>query len=172
MRALSALLGSSLLTIATVAHAQPASPVIEDQAEGQVSADATSPEALAEEDGVGAIIVTANRREERLQRVPIAVTLVGGEQLTRQNVNAVEDLTRAAPALSNAGPPGFGALSIRGIGGLSFSRSSEGSVGVVVDGVALANTSTGAPLAICCSSRPEATAIQSGRLCGSDLCSA
>ena len=38
----------------------------EDQAEGQVSADATSPEALAEEDGVGAIIVTANRREERL----------------------------------------------------------------------------------------------------------
>lgn len=146
MRALSALLGSSLLTIATVAHAQPASPVIEDQAEGQVSADATSPEALAEEDGVGAIIVTANRREERLQRVPIAVTLVGGEQLTRQNVNAVEDLTRAAPALSNAGPPGFGALSIRGIGGLSFSRSSEGSVGVVVDGVALANTSTNPPL--------------------------
>src|SRR5882724_2457289 len=89
------------------------------------------------------IIVTATKREERLQDVPIAVTVVGGQQLSQQNINQVVDLTRSVPSLNVAGP--FGALSIRGIGSVSFSRSAEGSVGVVVDGVALANTSTNPP---------------------------
>lgn len=89
------------------------------------------------------IVVTANKREQRLQDVPITVTVIDGAQLTRQNVNEVADLTRSAPSLNSAGP--YGALSIRGVGSISFSRSSEGSVGVVVDGVALANTSTNAP---------------------------
>ena len=144
MRAFGALLGSSLLAIASSAQAQAIDAHSDDPS--QIAGDETSPEIEAGKDGVGAIVVTANRREERLQDVPVSVTLVDGDQLTRQNVNAVEDLTRSAPALSNAGPPGFGALSIRGIGGLSFSRSSEGSVGVVVDGVSLANTSTNPPL--------------------------
>jgi iron complex outermembrane receptor protein len=89
------------------------------------------------------IVVTANKREERLQDVPIAVTVVGGPQLTQQNINEVVDLTRSVPSLNAAGP--FGALSIRGVGSVSFSRSAEGSVGVVVDGVALANTSANPP---------------------------
>ncbi len=144
MRAFGALLGSSLLTIASVAHAQ--SNDAPSSETDQVAGAEESPEAEAGEGGVGVIVVTANRREERLQDVPVSITLVEGDQLTRQNVNAVEDLSRSVPALSNAGPPGFGALSIRGIGGLSFSRSSEGSVGVVVDGVSLANTSTNPPL--------------------------
>lgn len=112
--------GCSLLAIATTAQAQAA--VQEDQPATQsVASPNEAPTAAATDDGgVGDIVVTANRREERLQDVPIAVTLVDGDQLTRQNVNAVEDLSRSAPALSNAGPPGFGALSIRGIGGLSF----------------------------------------------------
>ena len=97
-----------------------------------------------EEDRLTDIVVTANKREERLKDVPISVSVVSGEQLTRQNVNEVSDLTRSAPALNTAGP--FGALSIRGIGSVSFSRSSEGSVGVVVDNVALAGTSTNPPL--------------------------
>jgi len=104
--------------------------------------DAAGPaEAQAE---AGDIVVTANKREERLKDVPISVSVVSGDQLTRQNVNEVAELTRSAPALNTAGP--FGALSIRGIGSVSFSRSSEGSVGVVVDNVALAGTSTNPPL--------------------------
>lgn len=89
------------------------------------------------------IVVTANKREERLQDVPLAVSVIGGDQLTSQNINEVTDLTRSTPALNNSGP--FGALSIRGVGSVSFARSAEGSVGVVVDGVALANTSTNPP---------------------------
>lgn len=105
--------------------------------------EAASPSNGATDPSVADIIVTANKREERLQSVPVSVTVVDGAQLTRQNVNEVTDLVRSAPALNTAGP--FGALSIRGVGSLSFSRSSEGSVGVVVDGVALANTSVNPP---------------------------
>jgi iron complex outermembrane receptor protein len=132
------LAGSSVLALSTAAQAQ----VVTDQ---QTRVE-PSPEQVAEEGGVGDIVVTANRRTERLQDVPVTVTLVDGDQLTRQNVNAVENLARTAPALNTAGPAGFGALSIRGVGGLTFSRSSEGSVGVVVDGVSLANTSNSPPL--------------------------
>src|SRR5882757_5450942 len=94
-------------------------------------------------DQISEIVVTATKREERLQEVPIAVTVVGGQQLTQQNINDVVDLTRSVPSLNAAGP--FGALSIRGVGSVSFSRSAEGSVGVVVDGVSLANTSLNPP---------------------------
>lgn len=89
------------------------------------------------------IIVTANKREERLQDVPVSVSVVSGDQVTKQNVIEVADLTKSVPSLNSAGP--FGALSIRGVGSISFARSAEGSVGVVVDGVALANTSTNPP---------------------------
>ena len=137
MRILTLLVSTSLLAISTAAHAE-------------VTASAEAPKAVAKQaEVVGTvteIVVTANRREERLQTVPVTVTVVGGEQLTRQNINTVEDLQRSAPALNLAGPAGFGAVSIRGIGNLSFSRSSEGSVGVVVDGVSLANSSDTPPL--------------------------
>jgi iron complex outermembrane receptor protein len=111
---------------------------------GSVRPAAQSDEPIREEADTADIVVTANKREERLKDVPISVSVIAGDQLTRQNVNEVSDLTRSAAALNTAGP--FGALSIRGIGSVSFSRSSEGSVGVVVDNVALAGTSTNPPL--------------------------
>lgn len=89
------------------------------------------------------IVVTANKREERLQDVPISVAIVTGDQLVKQNIVEVRDLVRSTPSLNPAGP--FGGLSIRGIGSLSFARSGEGSVGVVLDGVALGNTSSNPP---------------------------
>ena len=92
---------------------------------------------------VDEIVVTANKREERLKDVPISVTVVSGDQIAKQNINEVTDLSHSVPSLNSAGP--YGALSIRGVGSLSFARSAEGSVGVVVDGVALANTSTNPP---------------------------
>ncbi len=138
MRIWTLLVSSSLLAISTAAYAQ--------SAPGQAGSPKPAPNTAADSGNIAEIVVTANRREERLQEVPVTVTVVGGEQLTRQNINTVEDLQRSASALNSAGPSGFGAMSIRGIGNLSFSRSSEGSVGVVVDGVALANTSVTPPL--------------------------
>ncbi len=126
------LAGTALAGFALPAAAQ--SPAV------QFGADPAAQAASAQNPAtVGDIVVTANKREQRLQSVPAAVSVVAGEQLTRQNVTEVTDLTRTTPALNIPGP--FGALSIRGLGSATFSRSAEGSVGVVVDGVALANTS-------------------------------
>lgn len=67
----------------------------------------------AQPDGAGPnqpeeILVTARRRAERIQDVPVAVTAVSGEQLSRKGVIDVMDLRRAAPALNISESPGSG----------------------------------------------------------------
>lgn len=100
---------------------------------------------LVEEQAPTEIIVTANKREERLQDVPVAVTVLSGAQLSSQNITSAADLTRSVPSLSGSTSNASAALTIRGIGTAAFSRSAEGSVGLVLDGVALGNTSAAAP---------------------------
>lgn len=90
-----------------------------------------TPEAEASE--VTGIIVTAQKREERLQDVPVAISVVGNEQLERQNISNIDQLKLVVPSFeSNA----FG-VSIRGVGTATFSTSIEVSVSTVLDGVAL-----------------------------------
>ena len=87
------------------------------------------------------VVVTAQKREERLQDVPIPVTVINAKQLADQHVYTIADLARTAPALEMIqafGGPGGGGQ-IRGIGTTSFTRSAEGAVGIVVDGVPQGN---------------------------------
>jgi len=101
----------------------------------QTAAASASPQ-VAEDDGT-TIIVTAQRRAESVQSVPIAISVVGGDQLERQRINNLVDLNRTAASLQlspNPGGSGGGGY-IRGIGTFSRSRAAEPSVGIVVDGV-------------------------------------
>ncbi|MBW8812586.1 MAG: TonB-dependent receptor [Caulobacterales bacterium] len=86
------------------------------------------------------IVVTAQKREERLQEVPLSVVVVPAQTLQAFRMNQVSDLQHLAPGLtlSNAaGPRSFGFF-VRGIGTSSFSSESiEGSTAFVVDGVVL-----------------------------------
>jgi iron complex outermembrane recepter protein len=87
------------------------------------------------------VIVTAQKREEKLQDVPIPITVISAKQLADQHVYTIADLARTAPALEMIqafGGPGGGGQ-IRGIGTTSFTRSAEGAVGIVVDGVPQGN---------------------------------
>src|SRR5688572_10429943 len=54
------------------------------------------------EAGVGDIIVTARRREERLQDVPQAVSVMTQEQLKTEQVRDQNDLSQKIPSLSVA----------------------------------------------------------------------
>ena len=127
---------------------------------------ATPVQAAATSGSVTEIVVTANKRSERLQDVPQAVTVVGGDQLLRQNITDVADLTRSAPSLNATSGPA-GSIAIRGIGTSSFSNSSESSVGVVIDNVALANaTSPISPAALFDVSRLEVLEGPQGTLFG------
>ena len=102
--------------------------------------------AHADEDAgsIEEVIVTAQKRPERLQDVPIAITVVDEKQLAEQRVYSIADLARTSPALEMIqafGGPGGGGQ-IRGIGTTSFTRSAEGAVGIVVDGVPQGNANT------------------------------
>jgi iron complex outermembrane receptor protein len=94
------------------------------------------------------IVITAQKREEKLQNVPIAVSVVPAATLAAFNVNEATDLQYFVPGvqvLNAAGPRSFG-FYIRGVGTTSFSSESvEGSVAFVVDGVVMGQS--GASLA-------------------------
>jgi iron complex outermembrane receptor protein len=84
------------------------------------------------------IIVTAQKRAQSLQDVPIAITAVSQEMMQNQNIFDVLDLQKAVPSLTiikgynraNGVP-----VVIRGMGTLGAQPAFEGSVGTYVDGV-------------------------------------
>ena len=88
---------------------------------------------------IDSIVVTAQKREERLQDVPVAITVINAEQLERTNITQIHDLARVAPSVEVNGQPGNAdtRISIRGISTESFSVTAEQAVSIVVDGVVL-----------------------------------
>ena len=91
--------------------------------------------AQPEPDTFGAIIVTAQRREENLQDVPIAATAFEGDQLEAKAVDAVADLQFAAPSLSITDAGETQSVNIRGIGIASNSPNVSNGVATYIDGL-------------------------------------
>lgn len=81
------------------------------------------------------IVVTARRREERLQDVPVAVTALSGEAMAREGVANIDDLTSKVPSLisvpgTGGGGRSFPAFGIRGQSQQESVILNDGSVGV------------------------------------------
>jgi iron complex outermembrane receptor protein len=85
---------------------------------------------------VSELVVTATKREEPVQEIPEVITVVTPQVLTQENINNVADLSKAVPSLT---APAQNELEIWGVGTQTFSRTAEASVGVILDGVSLAN---------------------------------
>jgi iron complex outermembrane recepter protein len=84
------------------------------------------------------IIVTATRREERLQDVPLAVSALSAEQLSDSGFKALSDIQYALPGVYFGSTPNDAGFRLRGVGTAGgFSSSSEQNVGTVVDGVVI-----------------------------------
>ena len=83
------------------------------------------------------IIVTAQKREQSLQDVPISVVAFDGAQLESLVKTEVKDLARIVPGLTFSEPTTNAGRSvkIRGVGTQSFGFVIDQSVGVVIDGV-------------------------------------
>src|SRR5687767_141673 len=62
-------------------------------------ASASVDQAARSDEGIEEIIVTARKREERLQNVPISITAVSGEELRARGFTRLEDVQRVAPNL-------------------------------------------------------------------------
>lgn len=83
---------------------------------------------------VETITVTAQRREQNLQDIPISAEVLGGEALTRQNINGLGDLSVNLPSV-HVGPNSRSeALFIRGIGS-GDNQSFDQSVGTFIDDI-------------------------------------
>ena len=103
------------------------------------SADSTSSEVESTESsdtGSDEIVVTAQRRSENLQDVPISIAAFTGEQLTEANVFTVQDLGRVATNFqaTKGVQSSFLRINIRGIGAAG-NTTIEPSVAIFVDGI-------------------------------------
>jgi len=80
------------------------------------------------------IIVTAQKKQESLQNVPISVDVVGGETLDRLGLSNFDELSGKIPNFSVRKSGSTSLISIRGIGS-GGDRGFEQSVGMFIDGV-------------------------------------
>lgn len=117
-------LGTALTVTATSAYAQ-------EQADRAASA-ASSTE----------IIVTAQRRSESLQKIPVSLTAVTADIIQSRQINDLNQIARAAPPLQIGSDNGF---FVRGVGTLTFTDTIDSSVVLLLDEVNLGRLFLAAP---------------------------
>jgi len=96
--------------------------------------NATSDNALEE------VVVTAQRREESLQKSSVAIDVLSARQLDRAGVNQAADLTRVLPGVQVGQGGSAAQVYIRGVGDYGATSVSNPAVAFNVDGVYLART--------------------------------
>lgn len=123
------LVGAAALALPGVASAQ-------DTEQDEASAtDAADAQVASPDDNI--IIVTATKREQTLQEVPVSVSVTTGETLEQANIRDVLDLQTVAPSLrvSQLQNSSSSTFIIRGFGNGDNNFGIEPSVGVFIDGV-------------------------------------
>jgi iron complex outermembrane receptor protein len=115
---------------ASVSHAMSATEVTAAQKTPLVSAPAVSDESRLDE-----IVVTAEKRSESLQNVPIAITAMHADLLEAKGVVSTADLASLAPGLVGIESNGYALPHIRGIGTNLNATGITSPVSVYVDGV-------------------------------------
>lgn len=118
---------------------RPLTALIATLAAGSAFAQDTAPPAADEPQALGAVTVRSRNRIEKLQDVPLSISVVQGEELSRLGATGIEDITKRAGNVSwNLGNQRTSSISIRGIGKVGQTEAQDPSVGVIVDGVSYA----------------------------------
>ena len=104
-----------------------------------VFAQSQDPEAPAtESNGLADIIVTAQRRQQSLQDVPIAVTAISGDELSAKQIRTTIDIPRLVPNMTGTTNVGIGSANtyfIRGLGNTESISTFDPPVGTYVDDI-------------------------------------
>jgi iron complex outermembrane receptor protein len=116
----SALAGAALVAAGPSARAQ--------------SAGAAGPQQAQPGTALSEVIVTAQRRSQRLEEVPISVTAIAGKDLAKSGVTGLRDLQTIAPSFQLGQSGVFTQLSIRGITSEALGPGIENNIAVYVDG--------------------------------------
>ena len=114
-----ALLPTTLLWVSHCAHAQ----------------EAAAPAANADQsDALQEVVVTAQHTREDAQKTPIAMTIFGADELKRNSVTSIQDLSALASDINFTDVQGAPVLTMRGISSLDTNENSDPAVSVNVDG--------------------------------------
>jgi len=109
-----------------------------------IAANSGTPEGPASADsGLQEIVVTAQRREETLQKAALPVSAVSGETIRDAGIFKPTDLTSLVPALqvsTSAGP--YNLFYLRGVGNFNGNALSDSAIAFNVDGVYLGRPSS------------------------------
>lgn len=107
-------------------------------AQAQVAAEAGEPQSETSDasPGQGEIVVTAQRRSESIQSVPISIQAISSDAIEERGIRNPQDLAQFTPNVSISSPTGVGgapSITIRGVGLNDFNTNNSGPNGVYVD---------------------------------------
>ena len=140
MRISAMLLAGTAIALATPAFAQSQTPAPEAATEPSAAAQSAATASQEAQPGDQAIVVTARKREETLQNVPVAVTAVSGEVVEKRGLRQIKDVAQLTPSLNtNSDSTGRVFIAIRGIGTTLVGTVQPG-VGIFIDGIYQPNT--------------------------------
>ncbi len=92
------------------------------------------------------VVVTARKREESAQSVPIPISALGGDQMEARNITEIADITKLTPNL-NFAAQGINStvtnVFLRGIGQSNWSETQDPKIGIYIDGVYLSRPQGG-----------------------------
>jgi iron complex outermembrane receptor protein len=134
-------IGTSVITLATALGASTAALAQTTTGDAAAQAPTSNVGPTAADNGtIGDIVVTANKRSENVQRVPLAVSVLSPDQIKAAGVTQFSDLGRVSPSLviRTAEQPVNSNISLRGVGTFAFGIGVESSVAVLIDDVPLA----------------------------------
>ncbi|WP_375393240.1 TonB-dependent receptor [uncultured Sphingomonas sp.] len=124
----------AIATMLVIAGAATPAAAQDSAAQQAPAAPAPAAEAPPAADGtVGDIVVTAQRRSENLQKVPIVITAISGAQLATSGVTSLATLNTVAPGYNSRNVSGAFQPYLRGIG--TSSNVVENPVALYIDGV-------------------------------------
>jgi len=107
-------------------------PVGNDAPPPVVADDAAGPSRVMAE-----IVVTAQKREQNLQDVPISISAFSGDELEARGINDPTALAMVTPGLTYNNLVGYSLVYIRGVGSDAFEPTADQSVATYIDGVYL-----------------------------------
>ena len=81
------------------------------------------------------VIVSAQKRNESVQEVPIAISAFTGESLRETGIKDSQDLVKAVPGVSGTFSSNYMFITVRGINAGTYTAASEPALGLYTDGI-------------------------------------
>jgi iron complex outermembrane recepter protein len=108
------------------------------------AAQAGTVSATESADGLAEIIVTANKRNESVQKAPAAITALGGDALAELGIESAVDLTKVVPGAEIVEAPAVSQAFIRGVGSNIDNPYVDPGVAINVNGISTPRYATSA----------------------------